>query len=250
MTTLNNEDTKIIDQHQLKTRFLEECKKLPLDYLRPADKELAEKCLNQEEFTEDELTKLKELLASYRPYFKEYDSEKVEKGLKENLRIIKTSDELLQLLNDPNRYRIDMVYTIAGQKCLLQLIVKQLPDSDYISLLDAQTRIFKELSKSEKRVYGKLSRKEPLTEEEANMQKAIQEKIDKISFDFEGNAKLFTEILAKIVDFVDDPEKPYKDKLAFWKNMDLGMRILLFDKVKEKLNIGLVLEEDLFPPVG
>lgn len=247
-----NEETmeaKARDEFLLKTRFPEECKRLPLDYLRPNDKELAEKCINKEELTEDEISDLKKLLADYRGYFKEYDVIKVEENLKDNLKIIKTSDDLLRLLNDPNRYRIDMIYNIAGQRCLLQLKLKQIPDSDYISLLDAQTRIFKKLNNSEKKVYGKLSRGEQLSEEEANMQKQIQDKIDEITFNYEDNAQQFTDILAKVVDFVDDPEKPYPEKLAFWKSVDLGARILLFTKVKEKLNIGMDIEEDLFPPI-
>ena len=247
-----NEETmeaKARNEFLLKTRFPEECKRLPLDYLRPSDKELAEKCINKEELTEDEISDLKKLLADYRGYFKEYDVIKVEENIEDNLKIIKTSDDLLRLLNDPNRYRIDMIYNIAGQRCLLQLKLKQIPDSDYISLLDAQTRIFKKLNNSEKKVYGKLSRGEPLSKEEANMQKQIQDKIDEITFNYEDNAEQFTDILAKVVDFVDDPEKPYVEKLAFWKSVDLGARILLFTKVKEKLNIGMDLEEDLFPPV-
>lgn len=243
------EDTKLLDAHNIKVRFPEECKRLPLDYLRPSDRELAEKCINKEELTEEEVSDLKKLLADYRGFFKEYDVIKVEENLEDNLKIIKTSNELLRLLNDPNRYRIDMIYNIAGERCLLQLKLKQIPDSDYISLLDAQTRIFKKLNNSEKKVYGKLSRGEVLSEEEANMQKQIQDKIDEITFNYEDNAKQFTEILAKVVDFVDDPEKPYPEKLAFWKSMDLGARILLFTKVKEKLNIGMDIEEDLFPPI-
>lgn len=244
---LTEEDIQFLDEHYTNTSFIEECKRLPLKYLRPDDKKLAEKCINQEKLTDEELTDLKKLLADYRGYFKEYDVVDAEENLKDNLKIIKTSDELLRLLNDPNRYRIDMVYEVSGQRCLLQFKIKQIPDSDYISLLDAQTRIFKTLNNSEKKVYGKLSRGEILSEEEANMQKQIQDKIDEITFNYEDNARQFTEILAKIVDFVDDPEKPYSEKLEFWNSVDLGARILLFSKVKEKLNIGVDFEEDLFP---
>ena len=62
------------DQHNLKTRFPEECKRLPLGYLEPSEKELAEKCINHEEFTEEEVEELRELLARYREYFTKYDS--------------------------------------------------------------------------------------------------------------------------------------------------------------------------------
>lgn len=71
-----------------------------------------------------------------------------------------------------------------------------------------------------------------------------------MTFDFGNRSRDITEILAKIVDFVDDPQKPYSEKLAFWKKIDLGIRILLYNKVTEKLNIQDDLNIDhLFPDV-
>lgn len=246
---LSEKDTQIIDQHQLKTRFVEECKQLPLDYLEPFEKELAEKCINKENFSDEELLKLKQLLSKYRPYFNEYDIPSVEENIEQNLKIIKTSDELLRLINDPNRYRIDMTYTVGEETFLLQLKLKQIPDSDYISLLDAQTRIFRNLNDNEKRVYAKAANKQKLTPEEMNMQKQIQDKINEKTLDYTGNAQDITEILAKTVDFVDDPEKPYHEKLQFWKQVDLASRVLLFNKIKQKLNISNKTEEELFPTI-
>lgn len=246
---LSEKDAQIVDQHQLKTRFIEECKQLPFDYLEPFEKELAEKCINKENFTDEELSQLKKLLSNYRPYFNEYNIPSIEKNVEQNLKVIKTSDELLRLLNDPNRYRIDMNYTVGEETVRLQLKLKQIPDSDYISLLDAQTRIFRNLNDSEKRVFAKASNNQQLTPEEMNMQKQIQDKINEKTLDFTSNAQDITEILAKTVDFVDDPEKPYHEKLAFWKQVDLASRVLLFNKIRQKLNISDKTEEDLFPTI-
>lgn len=244
---LSEKDTQIIDQHQLKTRFVEECKQLPLDYLEPFEKELAEKCINKENFSDEELLKLKQLLSKYRPYFNEYDIPSVEESLEQNLKIIRTSDELLRLLNDPDRFRIDMNYTIGGETFLLKLKIRQLPDSDYISLLDTQTRVFRDLNDSEKRVYAKAANGNAMSPEETNMMNSIQDKINEKVLDYESNAQDITEILARIVDFVDDPEKTYNEKLAFWKQIDLPSRILLFKKIKTRLNISDKTEEELFP---
>lgn len=241
---------KQLDNHNLKNRFPEECALLPLEYLTEEQKKLAEKCMSHEELTDVELTALKKLLADYRPYFDEYNVKEVEKNLDDNLKIIKTSDELLRLLNDPNRFRIDMNYTIGGETYRLKLKIKQLPDRDYISLLDTQTRVFRDLNTTEKRVYAKAAMKKKLSPEEANMQKSIQDKINERVVDYEGNAQDITEILARIVDFVDDPEKTYNEKLQFWKQIDLPARILLFNKIKEKLNISDKTEEELFPALG
>lgn len=244
---INEIDTEAADKYNLRTRFPEECKRLPYEYLDIYEKELVDKCLNHEEFTEEELSSLKELLSRYRPYFNEYDSVSIEKNLDDNLKIIKTSDELLRLLNDPNRFRIDMNYTIGEERFLLKLRIKQLPDSDYISLLDTQTRVFRELNSTEKRVYAKAAMNQQLSPEEAKMQKHIQDKINERVMDYDSNAEDITEMLAKIVDFVDDPEKTYTEKLDFWKQIDLPARLLLFNKIKQQLNISDKTEEELFP---
>lgn len=244
---LSKEEIEIIDKQQLQTRFREECKRLPLELLEPYEKDVAEKCLNGETLNGLEMAELKEMLGRYRPYLKKYDSVELEENLEQNLKIIKTSDELLRLLHDPNRFRIDMNYTIGNETFLLKLKIKQLPDSDYISLLDTQTRVFRELNDSEKRVYAKASTNQKLSPEEAKMQKHIQDKINEKAVDYESNAQDITEMLARIVDFVDDPEKTYTEKLYFWEQIDLPARILLFNKIKEKLNIGDKTEEELFP---
>ena len=240
-------DAQAADKHNLKTRFPEECKRLPYTYLEDYEKQLVDKCLNKEKFTDEELTQLKVLLAKYRPHLKNYDTVTIEKNLDENLTIIKTSSELLRLLNDPERFRIDMRYTVGDKPVLLKLKIKQLPDSDYLALLDTQTRVFRDLDMNERRVYAKAATKASMTIEEQNLVQSIQDKINERIIDYESNAQDITEILAKIVDFVDDPELSYEDKLKFWKQIDLPARILLFTKIKEKLNISDKTEEELFP---
>lgn len=243
-------DTETVDNQLFKTKYPSECEKLPLKYLEDDEIVLVKKCMDKEPLNNKEKEAVKELLARYRPYMKKYDSTQLEKNIDTNLNVIKTSDELLRLLNNPNRFRIDMNYNIDGEIFRLKLKIKQLPDSDYINLLDAQTKIFKELNESEKRVYAKATNGQKLNPEEMKMQRHIQDIINEKTMDFNGNAKDITEILAKIVDFVDDPEKPYIEKLEFWKQIDLPTRILLFQKIQDKLNIGEKTLDNLFPPIG
>lgn len=243
-------DQEAVDKQLFKSKYPSECEKLPFKYLEEDERILAIKCIEQDELSQKEQEGVKELLARYRPYMKDYDATTVEENLENNLNIIKTSDELLQLLNDPNRFRIDMNYKIGDKTFRLKLKIKQIPDSDYINLLDTQTKIFKDLTDSEKRVYAKASQGIQLSPEESKMQKHIQDIINEKTMDFNGNAKDITEILAKIVDFVDDPDKEFNEKLQFWKQIDLPTRILLFQKIQDKLNIGDKSLDELFPPVG
>lgn len=245
---LSEEEKQIIDKHQLQSNFIEECRRLPYEYLEDYEKDLVDKCLREEISSQNEITALKEMLGRYRPFLKKYDSVEIEQNLDQNLKIIKTSDELLRLLNDPNRFRIDMNYTVGDETVLLQLKIRQLPDSDYISLLDTQTRVFRDLNDTEKKVFAKASvNPKSLSPEEVKMQKHIQDKINERAVDYESNAQDITEILARIVDFVDDPDKTYTEKLYFWQQIDLPARLLLFNRIKNKLNISDKTEEELFP---
>ena len=69
------------DTYALKNVFPEECKRLPLGYLEEDEKLLAEKCINGEDFTEEELESLEELLEKYRQYFSKYDSVELEEKI-------------------------------------------------------------------------------------------------------------------------------------------------------------------------
>ncbi|WP_407454405.1 hypothetical protein [Methanobrevibacter sp.] len=247
--TEDSMEAKARDEFLLKTRFPEECKRLPLDYLRPGDKELAEKCINKEELTEDEISDLKKLLADYRGYFKEYDIIKVEENLEDNIKIIETSSQLLRLLDDPNRYRFDMHCKIKGQIFRLKFRLKPLSDNDYMDLLDAQTRVFRDLNKSEKMVFSKITNGIPLSPEEEKMQQSIQDKIVEKLGDVDKNNDEITTFLINHVELVGDAELNETGRMKFWHGMDIGLRVLIYNKCKEIIRIDEDLEVDLFPDV-
>lgn len=238
------------DQHNLRTRFPEECKRLPLGYLEPSEKELAEKCINHEEFTEEEVEELRELLARYREYFTKYDSVDLEENLEANIKVIKSSTELLNILDDPNRYRFDMHVKLNGQIYRLEFRLKPLADNEYMDLLDAQTRVFRDLNKSEKMVFSKATNDVPLSPEEEKMMQSIQDKIVEKLGDVDKNNDVITEFLIDHVELVDDVDLNKTQRKKFWYKMDIGSRVLIYNKCKEIVRIDEDLEVDLFPDVG
>lgn len=238
------------DQHNLRTRFPEECKRLPLGYLEPSEKELAEKCINHEEFTEEEVEELRELLARYREYFTKYDSVDLEENLEANIKVIKSSTELLNILDDPNRYRFDMHVKLNGQIYRLEFRLKPLADNEYMDLLDAQTRVFRDLNKSEKMVFSKATNDVPLSPEEEKMMQSIQDKIVEKLGDVDKNNDVITEFLIDHVELVDDADLNKTQRKKFWYKMDIGSRVLIYNKCKEIVRIDEDLEVDLFPDVG
>ena len=77
------------DKYALQNVFPEECKRLPLGYLEDDKKILAEKCINGEEFTQEELDNLQILLDKYRQYFNKYDSVELEENLDAIIKLIR-----------------------------------------------------------------------------------------------------------------------------------------------------------------
>lgn len=243
------EEEKFIDQQDLKNRFPEECKRLPLDYLDDDEKRIVEKCINQEEFTTEELTKLKQLLADYRPFLKRYDPIKIEENLEENVRTIKSSSELLRLLDNPNRYRFDMHCKLNGEIVRLQFRLKPVSDRDYITLLDVQSRIFRELDNNEKIAYSKLTNNQPLSSEEEKMIQHIQDKIVEKFGDVDKNNDHIFEFLMNNVELLTEPPLSHDEYEHLWKELGLGTRALVYEKCKELLKIDEDLEVDLFPSI-
>lgn len=249
-STITPEEEKFIDEYDLKNRFPEECKRLPVDYLNESEKILVNKCIRQEKLTDTEFADLKKLLADYRPFLKRYDPIKIEKNLEENVRTIKSSSELLRLLDNKDRYRFDMHYKINGELLRLQFRVKPVNDTEYIDLLDAQTRIFRDLDDDEKLVYSKLSNEEKLSPEEEKMIQQIQKKVVEKYGDVDKNNDAILNFLIGHVELLDDDSLSRDDRERFWKEMDLGARALIYNKCKEILNIDEQLEVDLFPSIG
>lgn len=237
------------DQHNLKTRFPEECKRLPLGYLEPEEKRLAEKCINMEEFTQEEVESLRELLGRYREYFKKYDAIELEENLDANIRVIETSTELLELLDDPNRYRFDMHCKIKGELVRLKFRLKPLSDNEYLDLLDAQTRVFRDLDKGEKIVFNKATNGVPLSPEEEKMQQSIQDKIVERLGDIDKNSDVMTNFLIDHVELVGDGNLTKAQRKKIWTTIDIGSRVLIYNKCKKIVRVDEDLEVELFPSI-
>ena len=250
---MNNED--ITDQQErdeflLNVRFPEEAKQLPIEYLTDYEQDIVQKCINKEKLTDAELKDLKKLLADYRPFLKKYDVDKVEKNLEDNIRVIKSSKELLSLLDNPDRYRFDMHYRIDGQLLRLQFKLNPLSDSEYMELVDVHTRIFKELNNEEKLVYSKSINQQQLTPEEEKMQKQIEDKIIELFGDVDNNNERITQFLINHVELSEDHNQFSKeDQEKLWHLIDMDTRAVIYAKCEEILKSNERLEVELFPDI-
>lgn len=237
------------DKYALTNVFPEECKRLPIGYLEEHEKELVEKCINKKEFTDEELNELQILLDKYRKYFTKYDSVEIEENIEANVKVIKSSTELLSLLDDPNRYRFDMHVKVNNEILRLEFRLKPLSDSDYIELVDVQTRVFRDLDKNEKLVYSKATNEIPLSPEEEKMVQNIQDKIIEKMGDIDKNTDYITNFLINHVELVDDADLTKAQRKKFWNVVDPGVRTLIYNRCREIVRVDDDLEVDLFPDV-
>lgn len=241
--------SEVTEKRLWEVKFPDECKQLPLDYLEDDEKILAEKCMNREELTEEEKKKLKKLLQSYRPYFKDYNGDAVEKNIESSKKVIKTQSELLRLVHDESRYRIDMNYYLNGEKYLLQMKIKPYTDKQYLEGVGTQVGLFRDLPVDERKLISKAEAKQPMTHEETKMYNALMDKLNDKVYTMEFNLKIINEFLADRLTFIDDENTTFEERLKFWEEIDINTKTSLFHEVRGRLRLTDTFEEDLFPSI-
>ncbi|MCR5026997.1 MAG: hypothetical protein K6A34_06120 [Methanobrevibacter sp.] len=246
---VTTEEKEFIDQHLLKTQYLTECKQLPLDVLEEDEITIVEKCLNQEELTDEELSYLKEVLYKYREAMKKLDVANVDESVETVRKHIKSEKELLALIDElEENYTLQMIYKLKnGEEVILDLIVKPLTDSQAISEMQAHANLFKELNTSERVVWGKvMSGQQIFTDEERKLAEHIAEKYEEKEYDMDYKIAGMREFLARQVEFENASFKSYNQKLKFWNKIEVMTVIDLYNKVRQMLHIDEEKTENLF----
>lgn len=238
-----------IDKHLLEHTYPLECENLPFDQLGAEEQRLVLKCVEHEDFSEEELKDLKKLLMQYRAVSKKYNIKEVEKNIETQENIIRTQSDLLRLLHDENRFLISMNYWINDKKYLLKMRIKPFTDKQYLEGLGEQLGLFRDLSIDDKKLINKANQQQ-LTPEEAKLHQAIMDRINKKLEESDSQVEMMTKFLADRLNFIDDEELPFEEKYAFWKTVELNYRFALFNKVRSVLHLNDTFEEELFPSTG
>ncbi|MBO6274073.1 MAG: hypothetical protein J6M91_00780, partial [Methanobrevibacter sp.] len=136
-----------------------------------------------------------------------------------------------------------------GELIRLQFRLKPVSDSDYITLLDVHSRIFRELDANEKIAYSKLINNQQISQEEEKLIQHIQDKIIEKFGDVDKNNDHIFEFLLNNVELIVDPPFIREEYVSLWKELGLGTRALVYEKCKELLRIDEELEVDLFPSI-
>lgn len=240
-----SEKNKQIDKYLIETKFPAELKKIPKGELNEEEQVIADKILNKEEITDDEFQQIKKTINRWRKAINKYDIDEIEDAQEKTVQIIKTSQELIDIMDDDDNRKITCELTYFGKIYQMTFNVKPLNDSRALQALSLDLDLFKDYSARDKQVYAKSQTGQKLTPEEQKIVEAINESINNNVE--ENQEELITKFLARQLRLADETEDNYEQRVEFWQKFPLNQRVSTFLEV-EKL-LGLTEDDNykLFP---
>ena len=226
------------------TTFRKEAEQIPLERL-PSDEQLVLlKCINGEEPTEEEFTKLKEILVRYREHIQKHQPQKTIENAEQVINIIKTEQELLDILDDPRRHKLLVHLPLDGKIYEMDFEIKQLEDSRAIKSLQVHLDLFQDYTIQEKKVYGKAQRGDILTREEQHIVDRINQELnDKANEQQDEIILTFLASQLRLPNSTDDFEK----RKEFWRKFPFNAKFSVWSQVQDILGLTEESDEKLFP---
>ncbi len=226
------------------TTFRKEAEQIPLERL-PSDEQLILlKCINGEEPTNEEFAKLKAILVRYREHIQKYQPQKTLEDAEQVVKIIKTEQELLDILDNPKRRRLLVHLPIDGQIYEMDFEVKPLEDSRAIQSLQVHLDLFKDYSQEDAILYAKAQQGQTLTVEEQHIvDKITQELNDKANEQQDEIILTFLANQLRLPNSTDDYEK----RKEFWRKFPFNAKFSVRSQIQDRLGLTEEDNNKLFP---
>ena len=225
----------------LKSKFPKEAAQVPRDDLTKRESEILDKCIAQEELTTVEIKILKRVLNQYRNYIDQYED--VADGVDKAAKIIKTEQDLLNILDNPENKKLRVNLPFGGETYELNFNVAPLTDSRAVQNLQLQIDLFSDLSEKEKMIYSKGSTGKGMNREEQlvyeKLVKRVTEKAQ-VSQDEMVNKLLSSQLT------LEGSDADIDTRLEFWKKFPFTVKMLTFMRVQDILGLSEVDQEALF----
>lgn len=219
---------------------------LPFDKLEPEIQELIARISNGEILSNEEYKEVKKVVKKYREYTEKYKPTETVEAYEVLEKNITTEQELLNIVDINQTRSLHMRLDLYGQGVKdIYFQIEPLEDSRAIKFTESHLDIYKFLNPSERSVYEKNLRKEPISKEEANVLESINDKLAQTQM--QERIDMINDMLASQVtppDFGGDLEKRKK----FWATQfPFKPKLELFAKVTKILGLNEEFNEDLFP---
>lgn len=233
-----------LEKDLYKTTFKKEAEQIPIERL-PSDEQLVLlKCINEEEPTAEEFKKLKEILVRYREYIQKYQPAKTVENAEQVVQIIKTEQELLDILDNPNRRKLLVHLPVDGRIYEMDFEILQLEDSKAIRSLQVHLDLFKDYTEEEAKLYAKAQKGTRLTREEQHIVDKITEELnDKAN---EQQDEIILTFLANQLRLPESTDN-YEKRKEFWQKFPFNAKFSVWSQVQDRLGLNEEDNEKLFP---
>lgn len=235
---------KSLEKDLYNTTFRKEAEQIPIERL-PTDEQLVIlKCIQGEEPTEEEFTKLKEILVRYREHIQHYKPQETLENAEQVVQIIKTEQELLDILDNPKRRRLLVHLPVDGQIYEMDFEIKPLEDSKAIRSLQVHLDLFKDYSDEEAMLYAKAQQGQRLTREEQHI-------VDKITEDLNEKAneqqdEIILTFLANQLRLPNSSDD-YEKRKEFWRKFPFNAKFSVWSQIQDRLGLTEEDNRKLFP---
>ena len=238
-----NIDTEKVEKQLLKTQFPKECEQIPIEALEEEEKEVVTKCLNHEEFTDEEFKLLKKTLVKYRKYIDKYDVEETIESAEKTKKLILTEKDWLDIVdNTHNILTVNVPFN--NEWYTMEFEVLPLVDSRVVSALQTHINVFKDYNQKELTLFKQAEQgKEMTAEEQAIVDKMMREINEKAG---EDRIKSMNEFLAAQLKLPNSTEN-IDTRKEFWAKFPFVTKSAIMLKVEDRLGLSEISNEQLFP---
>lgn len=234
-------ETPTMHNHLLKEKFPLDCENLPIEELTPEEQELAIKCIEKKDFTDEEYVKLKELIVRYDQAITEYNPKKVINNFKDAVRRINTAQDFIDAIDTTEDILVRV--PVKGQTYEMEFQIQPINDSRALQGLALELNLFKNYTEEDKKIFTKSQMGESLTPEEGKVVNKINKELEKT---LEANQdEIMIKFLARQLKLNDTDT--HEKMIEFWSKFPINARVSVFLQVEEMLGLTESADFELFP---
>ena len=235
---------KKMEKHLLKTQFPKEAEEIPQEHLTDDEKYVVNKCINHEEFTDEEFTLLKRTLQKYRKTIRKYKPSETIDAVNQLEEMILTEEDWLNIVDDKSTRMLRVNVPYNGKWYPMEFEILPLDDSRVVSTLQTHIELFNDYSKEDLKVWKKAQDGQVVSPEEKQIVERINKEIeDKQSEDRITSMNNFLAAQLRLPNSTSDIDV----RVEFWKKFPFITKSAIMIRVENRLGLDDVSDEKLFP---
>ena len=245
-----DEDLKMVRREYLRTVWIEEAMQIPLyDVEDKHERELLIKCIQEDDFTEEEIDDLEQVLGRYREAIEKHEPQQAIENLEHNTQLVQDEKSILSLMREAREEQtLTMRYPLSDNETIdIKLLVKNEIDAEALDDLQQNLELFADLTQEELETYQKYTHDEQMTREERAIAEHIEEKLrEKSAKNITQMRTVAIKFLAKQTRLYDDPDSSEEGMYEIYSEMKLGYLLALFEKVQSMTGVSNIETDNLF----